>query len=43
MGVLGTAHKALEPLGLAPTQIKLTLNDTGTSPNGCLLYTSLRP
>lgn len=33
MGVLGTAHKALEPLGLSPTQIKLALNDTGTAPN----------
>lgn len=34
MGVLGTAHKALEPLGMRPDQIKLTLNDTGTAPNG---------
>ncbi len=34
MGVLGTAHKALEPLGLRPDQIKLALNDTGTAPNG---------
>ncbi len=34
MGVLGTAHEALRPLGLRPDQIRLTLNDTGTAPNG---------
>lgn len=34
MGVLGTAHEALRPLGLAPDQIALRLNDTGTGPNG---------
>lgn len=34
MGVLGTAHRALEPLGIAPDRIKLTLNDTGLAPNG---------
>jgi aldehyde oxidoreductase len=28
MGVLGTAHEALRPLGLAPGQIKLVMNDT---------------
>ncbi|NMB68228.1 MAG: molybdopterin-dependent oxidoreductase [Chloroflexi bacterium] len=33
MGVLGTAHEALRPLGLAPDKIKLVLNDTGTAPN----------
>ncbi len=33
MGTLGTAHEALRPLGLAPDQIKLMLNDTGTAPN----------
>jgi aldehyde oxidoreductase len=33
MGVLGTAHEALRPLGLAPTDIQLVLNDTGTAPN----------
>ena len=33
MGVLGTAHEALRPLGLMPEQIKLVLNDTGTAPN----------
>ena len=33
MGVLGTAHEALRPLGLMPEQIKLALNDTGTAPN----------
>jgi len=33
MGVLGTAHEALRPLGLAPDKIKLELNDTGTAPN----------
>ncbi len=34
MGVLGTAHRGLEPLGIAPEKIKLTLNDTGLAPNG---------
>ena len=33
MGVLGTAHEALRPLGLHPDQIKLDLNDTGSAPN----------
>jgi aldehyde oxidoreductase len=34
MGVLGTAHHALEPLGISPEKIRLVLNDTGTAPNG---------
>jgi aldehyde oxidoreductase len=34
MGVLGTAHEALRPLGLHPTEIELILNDTGKAPNG---------
>ncbi len=34
MGVLGTAHQALLPLELEPSQIKLALNDTGYAPNG---------
>lgn len=34
MGTLGTAHEALLPLGLAPTQIKLVMNDTALMPNG---------
>jgi aldehyde oxidoreductase len=34
MGVLGTAHQALLPLELDPTQIKLVLNDTALAPNG---------
>jgi len=33
-GALGTAHQALRPLGITPDKIKLTLNDTATSPNG---------
>lgn len=33
MGTLGTAHKALEPLGIAPDKIKLVMNDTGLAPN----------
>ena len=33
MGVLGTAHQALRPLGLAPEQIRLVLNDTSKAPN----------
>ncbi|WP_285907549.1 molybdopterin-dependent aldehyde oxidoreductase [Pseudodesulfovibrio pelocollis] len=34
MGVLGTAHEALRPLGLSPDRIKLVLNDTRHCPNG---------
>jgi aldehyde oxidoreductase len=34
MGVLGTAHEALRPLGLRPEQIRLRLNDTAIAPNG---------
>lgn len=34
MGTLGTAHESLRPLGLAPDQIKLILNDTRQCPNG---------
>jgi aldehyde oxidoreductase len=34
IGSLGTAHEALLPLGLAPTQIKLVMNDTALTPNG---------
>jgi aldehyde oxidoreductase len=33
MGALGTAHQALMPLGIAPEQIKLVLNDTALVPN----------
>jgi aldehyde oxidoreductase len=33
IGSLGTAHKALRPLGLAPEQIKLVMNDTAITPN----------
>ncbi|MCE1252451.1 MAG: molybdopterin-dependent oxidoreductase [Anaerolineae bacterium] len=33
MGALGTAHHALEPLGLKPEQIKLVMNDTARTPN----------
>ena len=33
MGVLGTAHEGLRPLGIAPDKIKLVLNDTGLAPN----------
>jgi aldehyde oxidoreductase len=33
MGTLGTAHQALRPLGLAPEQIRLVLNDTSKVPN----------
>ena len=33
MGSLGTAHKALMPLGLKPEQIKLVMNDTAITPN----------
>lgn len=34
MGVLGTAHEALQPLGLKPDQIKLVMNDTAVNLNG---------
>ncbi|MEF2144773.1 MAG: molybdopterin cofactor-binding domain-containing protein [Desulfovibrionaceae bacterium] len=34
MGVLGTAHEALRPLGLKPEQIQLVMNDTSKAPNG---------
>jgi aldehyde oxidoreductase len=33
MGMLGTAHEALLPLGIAPDKIKLVMNDTGLTPN----------
>lgn len=33
MGSLGTAHKALRPLGLKPEQIRLVMNDTALTPN----------
>ncbi|MFH1982354.1 MAG: molybdopterin-dependent aldehyde oxidoreductase [Pseudomonadota bacterium] len=33
IGALGTAHKALRPLGLGPEQIRLVMNDTATTPN----------
>ncbi|MBN2470909.1 MAG: molybdopterin-dependent oxidoreductase [Anaerolineae bacterium] len=33
MGALGTAHHALEPLGIAPDQIELVMNDTARTPN----------
>ena len=33
MGALGTAHEALIPLGLAPEQIKLVMNDMAFTPN----------
>jgi aldehyde oxidoreductase len=33
MGVLGTAHKALRPLKLAPERIHLVMNDTALTPN----------
>lgn len=33
MGVLGTAHEALLPLGIRPEQIKLVLCDTAFTPN----------
>ena len=32
MGSLGTAHEALRPLGIAPDQIKLVMNDTALTP-----------
>jgi aldehyde oxidoreductase len=34
MGVLGTAHQSLLPLGIRPEQINLILNDTARTPNG---------
>jgi aldehyde oxidoreductase len=34
MGMLGTAHEGLRPLGIRPDQIKLVMNDTGLAPNG---------
>ncbi len=34
MGVLGTAHEALRPLGLDPKAIKLVMNDTAKTLNG---------
>jgi aldehyde oxidoreductase len=34
IGVLGTAHEGLRPLGIRPDQIKLVLNDTALAPNG---------
>jgi aldehyde oxidoreductase len=33
MGALGTAHKALSPLGIGPEQIRLVMNDTALAPN----------
>ncbi len=33
MGSLGTAHKALRPMGLKPDQIRLVMNDTAVTPN----------
>ncbi|MDX9954204.1 MAG: molybdopterin-dependent oxidoreductase [Anaerolineae bacterium] len=33
MGVLGTAHEGLRPLGIAPDKIKLVMNDTAVTPN----------
>lgn len=33
MGALGTAHEGLRPLGIAPENIKLVMNDLGTAPN----------
>ena len=34
IGVVGTAHEALRPIGLPPEKIKLALNDTAYAPNG---------
>lgn len=34
IGTVGTAHEALLPLRMDPTQIKLVLNDTGLAPDG---------
>ncbi|MGC8494823.1 MAG: molybdopterin-dependent aldehyde oxidoreductase [Syntrophobacteraceae bacterium] len=33
MGTLGTAHEALRPLGIAPQNIRLVMNDTAFTPN----------
>jgi aldehyde oxidoreductase len=33
IGVLGTAHEALRPLGLTPDKIKLVMNDTALAPD----------
>jgi len=33
MGALGTAHKAFEPMGLKPDQIRLVMNDMAVTPN----------
>ena len=33
IGSLGTAHKALRPLGLTPDKIRLVMNDTAITPN----------
>ena len=33
IGTLGTAHRALVPLGLQPDRIRLFLNDTYRCPN----------
>ncbi|MCG8551702.1 MAG: molybdopterin-dependent oxidoreductase [Desulfobacterales bacterium] len=33
MGTLGTAHEALRPMGVAPDQIRLVMNDTSKTPN----------
>ncbi|MCF8035180.1 MAG: molybdopterin-dependent oxidoreductase [Desulfarculaceae bacterium] len=33
MGALGTAHEALRPLGIAPDDIRLVMNDTALAPN----------
>jgi aldehyde oxidoreductase len=33
MGVLGTTHRALRPLGLAPDRIRLVMNDMAITPN----------
>ncbi len=33
IGALGTCHEALRPLGIAPDQIKLVMNDTARVPN----------
>ncbi|MCC7206564.1 MAG: molybdopterin-dependent oxidoreductase [Anaerolineae bacterium] len=34
MGLLGTTHEGLRPLGIRPDQIKLVMNDTGLAPVG---------
>ena len=33
VGTLGTAHEALRPMGIAPDQIRLVMNDTSKTPN----------